>query len=164
MSKQGSRTKRREFIDTDYVNGVFNEHGDQVIRSLTDLEAKFLAGFYKEFAHATFKTSDESKALFKKINHLLNKNEEFFEENGFYPVEIENLIADFDVITKKLGNLHGFWQQKDINSDDYKRGHDIENMVKREHRYVSYEEMQEAIDMEEKSDTEIEDLITESED
>lgn len=163
MTKQGARTKRREFIDSDYVDGVYNEEGHKVIRSLTEDENKFLSNFYKEYVHATFKTSDESKALFRKINSLISKNEDFFEENGFYPVEIENLIADFDIITKKLGNLHTFWQQKDINSDDYKRGHDIENVVKREHRYMSYEVMQEYADMEEKSDTEIEDLITESE-
>jgi hypothetical protein len=163
MSKQGSRTKRREFIDTDYVNGVYDEEGNQVIRPLTEAEAKVLASFYKEYVHATFKTSDESKALFRKINAQLDLHKDFYLENGFYPVEVENLIADFDIITKKLGNLHSFWQQKDINSDDYKRGHDIENVVKREHRYTSYEDMQEYADMEEKSDTEIEDLITESE-
>jgi hypothetical protein len=163
ISKQGSRTKRREFIDTDYVDGVLDQDGNVAIRPLSAAENKFLSSFYKEFVHATFKTSEESKLLFRRINSLLSKHEEFFEENGFYPVEVENLIADFDVITKKLGNLHNFWQQKDINSDDYKRGHDIENVVKREHRYMSYEDMQEYADMEEKSDTEIEDLITESE-
>lgn len=164
MSKQGARTKRREFIETEYVDGVVDWKGELVIRPLNAHETKFLSDFYREHAHATFKTSEESRALFRKINSLLSENQDFFIENGFYPVEVENLIADFDAITKKLGNLHSFWQQKDINSDDYKRGHDIENMVKREHRYVSYEEMQEAMDMEEKSDTEIEDLITESED
>jgi hypothetical protein len=163
ISKQGSRTKRREFIDTEYVDGVFDAEGNLVIRPLNAAEAKVLSNFYREYVHATFKTSDESKALFKKIKGLLFIHDDFFIENGFYPVEVENLIADFDVITKKLGNLHGFWQQKDINSDDYKRGHDIENVVKREHKYVSYEDMQEYSDMEEKSDTEIEDLITESE-
>jgi hypothetical protein len=150
-------------MDSDYQDGVRDHEGNILIRAMNEHEKKYLANFYKEYHHATFKTSEESKALFKKINALLADNQEFFEENGFYPVEVENLIEDFDKVTKKLGNLHGFWQQKDINSDDYKRGFDVENKIKREYNYLSYEDLQEFHNMEEKSDTEIEDLITESE-
>jgi len=150
-------------MDSDYQDGVFDAEGNMVIRAMTEAEKAILSQFYKEYHHATFKTSDESKALFRRINSMLSENQEFFEENGFYPVEVENLIEDFDKITKKLGNMHGFWQQKDINSDDYKRGFDVENKAKREYTAVSYEDLQEFYNMEEKSDTEIEDLITESE-
>jgi hypothetical protein len=143
---------------------VFNQDGNLVIRAMNDGEKQFLSNFYKEFAHATFKTSEESRALFKKINTLIAKHHEFFLENDFYPVEVENLIEDFDKITKNLGNLHGFWHQKDINSDDYKRGFDMENIAKREFRCISYEDMQNLYEAEESEDTAIEDLITESED
>lgn len=163
-SKNGSRTKRREFIDSDYQDGVRDQEGNIVIRKMNDGERQYLSNFYKEFAHATFKTSEESKALFRKINVQLARNQEFFADNGFYPVEVENMIQDFDKITKNLGNLHGFWHQKDINSDDYKRGFDMENIAKREFRCISYEDMQHLYEVEESEDTAIEDLITESED
>jgi hypothetical protein len=163
-SKNGSRTKRREFIDSDYQDGVKDQEGNLVIRKLNEGERLYLSNFYKEFGHATFKTSEESRALFRKINLLLAKNSQFYLDNGFYPVEIENLIQDFDKITKNLGNLHGFWNQKDINSDDYKRGFDMENIAKRESRCISYEDMQNLYEVEESENTAIEDLITESED
>lgn len=150
-------------MDSDYQDGVFDHEGNQLIRPLNEQEKKFLSNFYKEYHHATFVTNEDSKELFKKINGLISENKDFFEENGFYPVEVENLIEDFDKLTKKLGNMHGFWQQKDINSDDYKRIFDVENKIKREYTAVSYEDLQEYYNLEEKSDTEIEDLITESE-
>lgn len=163
----GSSAKRKEFIDTEYIRGVKNEEGEMVIRPLNAKETEFLDKFYKEQYHAKFNTDEESREMFFKINRMLNKHKNFFEENGFYPVEVENAITDFDKKSKSLGNLiYRFWDQKEINSDDYKRLWDVHNKANREYKLDKLEDSEYNEDRYERegSDTRIEDLITESED
>ena len=166
LNKKGARAHRKEFIETSYIMGVYNEFGDQVIRSLEKEEIFFLDNYYKEFVHGTFITDKESTKLFKKAKALTkNKdNVKFFNENGFYPEEVEQAIQKFNEKSKALGNLvYDFWEQREVNSDDYKRRFDIQNNSCRGVRLESFEDVQSYTDVEEPSDTKIEDLITESE-
>lgn len=50
---------RREFVETEYVNGVYSESGEMLIRPLTDEEKDFLNRFYEETVHANFKHPGE---------------------------------------------------------------------------------------------------------
>ena len=129
LNKRGSRIHRQGFIESSYVYGVYNSDGEQVIRPLTSEEKELLDKYYKEFVHSTFNTDKESNRLFK-IAKKLTKNPEnvkFFIENGFYPEHVEKAIEEFNQKSKSLGNLaYSFWDQREINSDDYKRRHDIQ--------------------------------------
>jgi hypothetical protein len=166
LNKKGARNRRMEFIENSYVKGVFDEGGNRVIRPLNDEEINFLDNFYKEYVHSAFITDKESTKLFKKVKELLRKpeNVKFYKENGFHPVEVEEAVERFNVKTKKLGNFSDFWQQKDINSDDYKRRYDIQNNCVKGLQVYSFEDIFEgAYELEDLDSTRIEDLITESE-
>jgi hypothetical protein len=167
LNKTGARGQRQEFMETHYVKGIVNMSGEQVIRPLNAEEVTFLNKFYKEGVHGTFVTDVESKALFKEASRLtkLKSNVEFFESNGCFPLDVEEAIIKFEDKSKSLGNMiYKFWDQKDVNSDDYKRRHDIQNKAGREFQLVSFEDLQYIGEVEDKDETFLEDLITESED
>lgn len=166
LSKRGSRIHRQEFIESQYVNGVYNEDGEQVIRALNEEERAFLDKYYKEFVHGTFSTDKESTALFKKAKTLSKSKEavKFFNQNGEYPKSVQKAIEDFNNKSKSLGNLaFDFFEQREINSDDYKRRYDIQNNSTRGVQLSSFEDLQYVSNVEEVENTTIEDLITESE-
>jgi hypothetical protein len=166
LNRKGARAHRKEFIETSYISGVYNEFGDQVIRPLSKEEISFLDEYYKEFVHGTFITDEESTRLFKRAKALTKDkdNVKFFNENGFFPEEVEQAILKFNEKSKSLGNLaYSFWEQREINSDDYKRRFDIQNNSCKGVRLESFEDIQSYADVEEPNNTKIEDLITESE-
>lgn len=166
LNSKGARAHRREFIETSYIRGVVNDFGDQVIRPLTNDEVSWLDKFYKEFIHSTFITDNESMMLFKKAKALTKKKENvaFFTANGFFPEDVQQAIDSFNKKSKELGNLAcDFWQQREINSDDYKRRYDIQNNCSKGVQLESFEDIQSVTNLDEYGDTKIEDLITESE-
>lgn len=166
LNPRGARTHRKEIIETGYIRGVLNEYGDQVIRPMNSEEIEWLDKFHKEFTHSTFVTDKESIMLFKKAKALTKKKEnvKFFDANGFFPENVELAIEAFNEKSKSLGNLaYDFWQQREINSDDYKRRYDIQNNCTKGVQLESFEDIQNMTDLEELHDTKIEDLITESE-
>jgi hypothetical protein len=168
LSKSGARSYRKDFIETEYVNGVVDAWGNQVMRPLTEEEKLFLAKFYKEEVHGTFTTDKESTALFRKAKSLslLPENVKVFEETGKHSSEVEEAVQAFNEKSKSLGNtVYDFWQQREINSDSYKRRQDIHNNSILNVQLESFEDMQYRSEMysEDSEDTTIEDLITESE-
>lgn len=74
---QSLNTKdRRYFIETDYINGVYDANGQEVIRPLNDEEKAFLNKFYEESLITTFN---------KDGTDLYNSEEErrqFYNENN----------------------------------------------------------------------------------
>lgn len=166
LNNNGARIHRKEFIESGYVNGVFNSEGERVIRPLTLEEREFLDKYYKEFVHGTFNTDAESIKLFKIAKRLSkdSENVKFFNENGFYPVVVEQAIEAFNKKSKSLGNLaYNFWDQREINSDDYKRRYDIQNNSTKGLQLESFEDLQYVSNEDETNSTLIEDLITQSE-
>lgn len=166
LNKKGARAQRQEFIETPYLSGIVNDSGEKVIRALTDSEKDFLNNYYKEFVHGTFNTDKESTELFKKAKKLSKKKEniKFFEQNGFYPEEVIQAVEAFNAKSKSLGNMvYDFWDQREINSDDYKRRYDIQNNSAKGFQLESFEDVQYNANVEELDNTTIEDLITQSE-
>lgn len=166
LNNNGARIHRKEFIESGYVNGVFNSDGERVIRPLSTEEREFLDKYYKEYVHGTFNTDAESIRLFKIAKRLSkdSENVKFFNENGFYPEAVEQAIEAFNKKSKSLGNLaYNFWDQREINSDDYKRRHDIQNNATKGLQLESFEDLQYISEEDEFINTTIEDLITESE-
>jgi hypothetical protein len=166
LNKAGARGQRREFMDTHYVKGIVNDFGEQSMRPLDPAELEWLNQFYKEEVHGTFNTDEESKLLFKTAKHLTTSrdNVKFFEKNGFHTEEVQEAISKFEAKSKSLGNIvYKFFDQRNINSDDYKRRHDVQNKASREYRMDSFEDMQYMENVEDKEETFLEDLITQSE-
>lgn len=168
INKNGARLHRRDFIETEYINGVYDQSGNKVIRNLTQEEVDWLDKFYKEYVHGTFNTDEESSRLFKEAKKVYKTkdNLEYFKNNGTHSKEVKTAISKFNKKSKKLGNVfHDFFQQRDINSDDYKRKFDIQNNSAKGLQLESFEDIQYAADFDEDEEaTTIEDLVTESED
>jgi len=62
LDKQGTKLTRRDFIETEYVNGVKDpETGKQVIRPLDATERAWLSQFILETEHGNFKKDEELK-------------------------------------------------------------------------------------------------------
>lgn len=104
LNKHGTPATRRDFIEADYVNGVVNEKGEQVIRALNEFETEWLAQFYAETEHGNFaKTTeidvaqDEYTALCRQIRHA--------KKNGLSTEEVLELKVKADEIYKKLVQL-----------------------------------------------------------
>lgn len=76
LEKEFTLRRRLEFLDTDYVKGVTNKHGELVMRKLTYEEKAWLNQYYKE----TLNTS--------------------FEEDGsFYPIDGADKLSSKDIKT-----------------------------------------------------------------
>lgn len=157
---------RRDFIETPYVQGVVGVDGTQAIRPLNEEETAWLNNYYKQQVHGTFITDDESKLLFKKAKSATKKrqNIEYFETHGKHPQEVLDAVEAFNAKSKALGNLiWNFWDQREINSDDYKRKTDVLCNSSKGLQLDSFEDIQYIENVDEKEDTYLEDLITESE-
>ncbi len=76
LNKHGAIKYRKDFIETNYVNGVENDRGEQVMRPLNKSEVEWLEKFYAETEHGNFeKTSEishkqaEYDSVASKIRH-----------------------------------------------------------------------------------------------
>lgn len=61
LDKKGTTATRQDYIETGYVNGVKNEHGDLVIRSMTDSEKEWLSQFIQETEHGNLNKTKQIK-------------------------------------------------------------------------------------------------------
>jgi hypothetical protein len=156
LRNSGAHPKRKEFIDFDYLDKLSPE------------ETQFLASFAKEYYHASFETTEETKALYRDIMAMVSTkaNKKFFDIHGHFPTHIEQAISEFNAKSKEAGNVYAsFFDQAEIYSNDYKRRVDIHNKAAREARLDTLKEEWESEDyFTEDDETIIEDLITESED
>ncbi len=63
LDKRGTKVQRRDFIETDYVNGVSDPYtGENVIRPLNEEEKAWLSQFILETEHGTFKKNEKLRA------------------------------------------------------------------------------------------------------
>lgn len=63
LNKHGTTGTRKEFMDTDYVKGVRNQYGEEVIRPLNASEVEWLSQFYAETEHGNFAKTQEIEAM-----------------------------------------------------------------------------------------------------
>jgi hypothetical protein len=94
LNKRGTVKTRQEFIEADYVNGVQNEKGEQVIRPLNEAEREWLSQFYAETEHGNFKKTreiEEQKHLYKQLqrDYRTNYKQMTFEEASSFREKID---------------------------------------------------------------------------
>lgn len=70
LKKRYNLKMRQDYIEPDYVNGVIDKDGNQVIRALNAEEKRFLNSFYEEVIGANFMHDKELKALHRKIKSI----------------------------------------------------------------------------------------------
>ena len=97
---------RKEYIETDYIDGVFNEEGKQVIRAMNDEEKAWLDQFYKEYTIASLPTNTIIKKKLLEIKNLKKQlrtcNPEDYEE---FEEEYIGLVGEFEQLRKTAGAM-----------------------------------------------------------
>lgn len=101
---------RQDYIEPDYVNGVYNDKGEQVIRPLNDDEKRFLNSFYEEVIGANFIHDPSLRDLHNKIKKLksieepteMDERELMQLQMEYYMVADEVLLYSDDKDQKKL--------------------------------------------------------------
>lgn len=73
LKKRFNLKMRQDYIEPDYINGVYDANGNQVIRPLNDEEKTFLNSFYEEVIGANFMHNPKLKELHTKMKELKNK-------------------------------------------------------------------------------------------
>jgi hypothetical protein len=77
LRKDLNTKTRHYYIEPDYIDGVTNSNGEQVIRPLTAREKQWLNKFYEEYIVASFKNTSrdlhnkqaQRRALYRDNNH-----------------------------------------------------------------------------------------------
>lgn len=168
IDNRGTYQSRKDFIETQYINGVRDDYGNLVMRPLNEEEVAFLDKFYKESVHASFNNSDETKVHESEIRALEREQKAFNKKNKVDSPEISARLeakkAETSELRKELGNVYSDYEdQKEIRRQNYQRNHCIFNKTKSQQKLDSFEEIVEKDWDESFDDTIIEDLITESE-
>ena len=61
---------RQDYIEPEYIDGVYDKDGNQLIRPMNDTEKRFLNSFYEEVIGANFIHDSELSSLSKELKTL----------------------------------------------------------------------------------------------
>jgi len=74
LSRKYNIKARRDYIETDYIDGIYSEDGKEIMRPLTDEEKGWLDQYYKEVVNANLKNSklykdgEDKKKIYNENN------------------------------------------------------------------------------------------------
>lgn len=71
LNKGVNTLARKDFIEVDYINGVYDKNGKQVIRPMTEAEKKWLNDFYEETVVTNFLHHPELRRLNQEKNDII---------------------------------------------------------------------------------------------
>lgn len=97
---------RKEAVDTEYVNGVYDSSGKQVMRALTKDEKEWLTRFYNEEINATFESSDKSERLRKRYKKLKKQHKGHFEAFKEHHPDVVQAKKEFEAELEVLSNFN----------------------------------------------------------
>lgn len=111
---------RKDFIEVDYINGVYNDQGQQIIRKLSDDEKAYLNKFYEETINTDFSHHPELKRLLKLKNEIIEddtikacykqvielKTQSLKLTNKMQQAKQQSNTIDYDLYKKTRGNVN----------------------------------------------------------
>lgn len=71
LNKGMNTLARKDFIEVDYINGVYDKNGREVIRPMTEAEKKWLNDFYEETVVTNFLRHPELRRLSEEKKKLI---------------------------------------------------------------------------------------------
>lgn len=145
LNKQGTVKTRREFIEADYADGIFDSHGREVMRPLTPEEREWLSQFYAETEHCNFSKTQEIEAqeqAYKELCRELRQNKKSMSSG-----EVLELRQKIDASYKELVHLRSetntFYPENDDRRElftrDNDRRNDVFNRAKATNQLISYD-------------------------
>lgn len=134
---------RRDFIEAEYVDGVYDAKGNQLIRPLTDQEREWLSQFYAETEHGNFVKTREIEAqeqLYKQLQRDYKKN---YKSLSFE--QASALREELDATYKKLVHLRAetntFYPEDEDRHEIFTKGNrrkeDVFNLAKNANRLIN---------------------------
>lgn len=84
LQKKFTLSTRQDYLDIDYVNGVYDRNGNELIRPLNTEEKDFLDKFYEEWLSADFFKDPELKDLNNQLRVLKRNKNQSKEEKKEY--------------------------------------------------------------------------------
>ena len=146
LNKYGAPATRKDFIETDYVNGVVNDRGEQVIRPLNKEEVEWLSQFYLETEHENFAKTSELEVVQEEYDSYCFQIRHA-KKNGLKTEEVLDLKVLADKAYKELVQLRSetgtFYSDDKERREIYKKGRqrrdDIFNVAKASGKLVSYD-------------------------
>lgn len=146
LNKNGAPATRRDFIEADYVKGVVNDRGEQVIRPMNAAEIEWLSQFYAETEHGNFQKTAETEAFQDEYDELC-KRIRHAKKNGLTTEQVLDLKVEADRMYKELVQLRAetntFYPEDEDRREIYKkenlRNNDIYSKAKASGRLISYD-------------------------
>lgn len=143
LNKDGTARTRQDYIETDYINGLYDENGNELIRPLTKEEKEWLSQFYAETEHENFQKTREIEAqteLYKSLRRQYKQKRKASTE------ELLELKVEMDREYKKLVQLRSetntFYpddsQRRELYNKGNARRNDIFNVAKAANKLVAY--------------------------
>lgn len=74
LSKGLNLKSRKDYIECDYINGIYDEYGNEIIRPLNKKEMEFLNNFYEETVVTNFLHDDRLIDLNNQKKNLLKSD------------------------------------------------------------------------------------------
>lgn len=112
LKKDMNLKTRREYIDTGYVDGVFDNEGNRLIRALTEEEKDWLDKFYSEHVNASF-SEDNIHTILPEEKRQRIKN-----QIKQYKEEVKEIQKEINTLTIKKNLLED--EIKELKEKDYK--------------------------------------------
>jgi hypothetical protein len=139
LNKNIASNHRRDFIETEYVNGVRDpETGEKVIRPLNKEEKDWLAKFYQESEHTNFVKTDELDTAEKLLKNLRKEHKQYKKDFEVEHPAVLRQLAKVEYLREEAGSL--FPEEgahTEIRRQDYVRKMDIYNISKSNGMLVS---------------------------
>jgi hypothetical protein len=131
LKKNGTLKTRRDFIETDYINGVKDSEGRMVMRPLTKEEVEWLSQYYQEAENVNFNKTDEIKDEHEKLRKLIKTHRSYKE---VYNEEHPKVVAQRDKLKSLREESNSFFvddkQRRELFKQDNDRRNDVFNVAK----------------------------------
>lgn len=142
LRKSGARATRRDFVEADYINGVKDENGLQVIRPMTKEEVEWLSQYYREAENVSFNKTDEIKSEQHKLRKLIKEHRNYKENYG---EEHPKVVAQRAKLRTLREEANSFFtdpkQHKELYKQDNDRANDLFNVAKQTGALVNFDVM-----------------------
>lgn len=143
LNKQGTVKTRQDFIEADYVEGVFDRKGNMVIRPMTQEEIDWLSRFYQETEHSTFQTNEKIKKqedLYKQLCRDFKANKKYmsFEESQSFREKIDGAYQKLVQLRSETNTFYPEDEdRREIYTKSNRRREDIFNRAKVTNNLIS---------------------------
>ena len=105
LRKEFTIKRREHLIEADYVSGIYDSEGNELMRPLTEFEEEWLNQFYTETVHADYSRHPEIKRLNKIKNNIV------------FTKEVKDIMNQYP--SSKGGNLRKLKEQvKNLKKDN----------------------------------------------